>query len=160
MKSDAALTAELDALEKILARWSPVGRSGLLPAMIEAQETYGWLSEQTLTQIASSLGVPLSEAYGVADFYAHIYTHPVGKRIVRVCDDVPCFLAGSEKICAAVEGRLEVRPDETTADGAFTYEIVPCLGHCDHAPVVMLGNQVHESVTAEEVENLLRESNQ
>ncbi|HEX7587488.1 MAG TPA: NADH-quinone oxidoreductase subunit NuoE, partial [Anaerolineae bacterium] len=155
MKSDAALTAELDALEKILARWSPVGRSGLLPAMIEAQETYGWLSEQTLTQIANGLHVPLSEVFGVADFYAHLYTHPVGRTFVRVCDDVPCYLAGSEKICAAVEKRLQIRAGETTPDGAFTYEIVPCLGHCDHGPVVMVGNQVHENVTAESVENLL-----
>jgi NADH-quinone oxidoreductase subunit E len=159
MKSDAALTAELDALEKILARWSPVGRSGLLPAMIEAQETYGWLSEETLTQIANGLHVPLSEVFGVADFYAHLYTHPVGKEFVRVCDDVPCYLAGSEKICAAIEKRLQIRAGETTPDGAFTYEIVPCLGHCDHGPVVMVGNQVHENVTAESVENLLAEKN-
>ena len=143
MKSDEALTAELNALEKILARWSPVGRSGLLPAMIEAQEAYGWLSEQTLTQIADGLHIPLSEAYGVADFYAHLYTHPVGQVFVRVCDDVPCYLAGSE----------------TTPDGAFTYEIVSCLGHCDHGPVVMVENQVHENVTAEGIEKLLAEKN-
>ncbi len=157
MKSDAALTAELNALDEILARWSPVGRSGLLPAMIEAEETYGWLSEQTLTQIANGLGVPLSEVYGVADFYAHLYTHPVGKQFVRVCDDVPCYLAGSEKICAGIEKRLKVRRGETTPDGAFTYEVVPCLGHCDHGPVVMVGKDVHENVTADEIENLLSE---
>jgi NADH-quinone oxidoreductase subunit E len=160
MKSDDALTSESDALEKILARWSPIGRTGLLPAMIEAQAKYGWLSEQTLTQIANRLAVPLSEVFGVADFYAHLYTHPVGKTFVRVCDDVPCYLAGSEKLCAAVEAWLKVRADETTPDGAFTYEIVPCLGHCDHAPVVMVGNQVYEGVTAEQVENLLKESSQ
>lgn len=157
MKSDAALPSETNALEEILSRWSPRGRTGLLPAMIEAQETYGWLSEQTLTRIANGLGVPLSEVFGVADFYAHLYTRRVGKKLVRVCDDVPCFLAGSEKICAAVEGRLKIRAGETTPDGAFTYEIVPCLGHCDHGPVVMIGNQVHEGVTAEEIENLLKD---
>lgn len=73
MKSDDALGAP-DALTNILVRWSLVGRSGLLPALIEAQETYGWLSEETLTQIANGLGVPLSEAFGVANFYAHLYT--------------------------------------------------------------------------------------
>ena len=159
MKSDEALTAELNALEKILARWSPVGRSGLLPAMIEAQEAYGWLSEQTLTQIADGLHVPLSEVYGVADFYAHLYTHPVGQVFVRVCDDVPCYLAGSEKVCAAVEKHLKIPAGETTPDGAFTYEIVSCLGHCDHGPVVMVENQVHENVTAEGIEKLLAEKN-
>lgn len=144
-----------EAIRSIVARWSSVGRSGLLPALIEAQELSGWLSQETLADIAGGLGVPLSEAFGVADFYAHLYTHPVGRRIVRVCDDVPCFLGGSDKICAAVEERLHLREGETTADGAITYEIVPCLGHCDHAPVVMVGNQLHESVTPESVVALL-----
>jgi len=156
MKTDVAPSATPDALTNILARWSPVGRSGLLPALIEAQEVYGWLSEETLTKIANGLSVPLSEAFGVADFYAHLYTHPVGKTIVRVCDDVPCYLAGSEKIGAAVEKHLKIRAGETTPDGAFTYEIVPCLGHCDHAPVVMVGKDVHENVSDTELSILLK----
>lgn len=144
-----------NSLVDILARWSPVGRSGLLPAMIEAQEKFGWLSEEILTQIANGLQVPLAEVYGVADFYAHLYTHPVGKIIVRVCDDVPCYLAGSETIIAALEHRLKIRAGETTPDGKFTLEVVPCLGHCDRAPVVMTGKQVYEDVTEEKIKTIL-----
>ncbi len=144
-----------DGLVAILARWSPVGRSGLLPAMIEAQEQLGWLSEETLTQIANGLNVPLAEVYGVADFYAHLYTHPVGKIIVRVCDDVPCYLAGSEKIIATLENRLKICVGETTPDGKYTLEVVSCLGHCDHAPVVMVGKQVHENVTNDDLAVLI-----
>ncbi len=146
-----------ESLAEIIARWSRVGRSGLLPAMIEAQEKLGWLSEETLTQIATGLNVPLAEVYGVADFYAHLYTHPVGKIIVRVCDDVPCYLAGSEKIIATLEQRLKIRVGETTPDGKFTLEIVPCLGHCDHAPVVMMGKHVYENVTDADLASLIFE---
>lgn len=141
-----------ESLIEIITRWSSVGRSGLLPAMIEAQDQLGWLSEETLTQIANGLNVPLAEVYGVADFYAHLYTHPVGKIIVRVCDDVPCYLAGSEKIIATLEDRLKIRVGETTPDGQYTLEVVPCLGHCDHAPVVMIGNQVHRDATATDLQ--------
>lgn len=155
MSAHSPNTTSPDSLVAILAHWSPVGRSGLLPAMIEAQEQFGWLSEETLTQIANGLQVPLAEVYGVADFYAHLYTHPVGKIIVRVCDDVPCYLAGSEKIIATLENRLKLRVGETTPDGKYTLEVVPCLGHCDHAPVVMAGSQVHESVTESSITNLL-----
>jgi len=144
-----------DALTEIIARWSLVGRSGLLPAMIEAQDKLGWLSEETLTQIANGLNVPLAEVYGVADFYAHLYTHPVGKVIVRVCDDVPCYLAGSEKIIATLKDRLKIRVGETTPDGQYTLEVVPCLGHCDHAPVVMVSKQVYENVTAADLASLI-----
>lgn len=155
MSIHPAHTQSSDSLADILARWSPVGRSGLLPAMIEAQEQFGWLSEETLTQIANGLNVPLAEVYGVADFYAHLYTHPVGKIIVRVCDDVPCYLAGSEKIIATLENRLKIRVGETTPDGTYTLEVVPCLGHCDRAPVVMVGSQVHENAAENKIQILL-----
>ncbi len=148
-------STSFQSLAPILARWSHIGRSGLLPALIEAQEELGWLSRETISEIANGLNVPLSEAYGVADFYAHLYTHPVGKTIVHVCDDVPCYLAGSEKFCEAIEKHLQIRAGETTRDGEFTFEIVSCLGHCDHAPVAMIGNQIHENVAPERVEDLI-----
>lgn len=146
-----------DRLAPILLRWKPVGRSGLLPALIEAQEACGWLSEETLACVASGLNVPLSEAYGVADFYSNLYLNPVGEKIIRVCDDVPCYLAGSERICASVKEHLQIDEGETTADGAFTFEIVPCLGHCDHAPIMMVGDHIHKNVTPDQVSNLLKE---
>ncbi len=143
------------ALSEILKRWSGIGRSGLLPALIEAQEQGGWLPAETVAAIAKGLGVPQAEAFGVADFYSHLYTHPVGNKIVRVCDDVPCYLAGSEHICAAVQKQLGIAPGETTADAGFTFEIVPCLGRCEHAPVVIVGDHIHDDVTPEDVAGLL-----
>jgi NADH:ubiquinone oxidoreductase subunit E len=146
----------MNALEPILARWKPSARSGLLPALIEAQEELGWLSQDAIAEIARGLGVPAADAFGVADFYAHLYTHPVGKTFVRVCDDVACYLAGSGAVCAAVQARLSVGAGETTQDGEHTFEIVPCLGHCDHAPVAMIGRVVHENVTPARVADLIR----
>lgn len=148
-----------EPLQRILKRWKPAARSGLLPALIEAQEELGWLSKETLVEIAQGLQVPLAEAYGVADFYAHLYTEPVGKTFVRVCDDVVCYLAGSEKLCAAVQARLGLRAGETSRDGAHTLEIVPCLGHCDQAPVMMIGKNVFANVQPDHIEALLPSNN-
>jgi NADH-quinone oxidoreductase subunit F len=136
------------SLASILTRWGPEGRSGLLPALIEAQESYGWLSRNVLTEIAQSLRVPLSEAYGVTTFYKMLYTKPVGRKVIRVCDDVCCFLGGSQDLLHAFEEKLGVAEGETGKDGAYTLEAVPCLGHCDCAPVVEVGSVVHENVDA------------
>lgn len=147
-----------EILTPILARWKPARRSGLLPVLIEAQEKLGWLSKETLAEIARGLNVPLADAFGVADFYAYLYTHPVGKTMVRVCDDVACYLTGSERICAAVKARLRIEAGETTVDGAFTLEFVPCLGHCEHAPAAMIGSEVLQNVTEETLVRVLDES--
>lgn len=147
----------VNALAGVLARWAPAGQSGLLPALIEAQELEGWLSRETLSAIAQGLDVPLSQVYGVADFYAHLYTKPVGKTFVRVCDDVPCYLAGSSDILHRTKNMLWARHGETTEDGKYTLEQVPCLGHCDRAPVAMIGKTIHGDLTPEKIAALLRE---
>ncbi len=146
-----------NALAGVLARWAPSGQSGLLPALIEAQELEGWLSPETLTAIAQGLRVPLSQVYGVADFYAHLYTKPVGKIFIRICDDVPCYLAGSSDLLHRAKNSLWVREGETTEDGKYTLEHVPCLGHCDRAPVAFVGNTLHTNLTREKLAALLED---
>ncbi|MBI3741837.1 MAG: NAD(P)H-dependent oxidoreductase subunit E [Chloroflexi bacterium] len=143
-----------DILSPILARWKSAARSGLLPAFIDAQAEFGWLTRETIAEVARGLNVPLADAYGVADFYAHLYTTPMGKTKIRVCDDAICFLAGSEKICAALETKLQIRVGETTADGAISLERVPCLGQCDRAPVAMVNESVFENLDAQNISAL------
>src|SRR5207249_188851 len=106
-------------------------------------------------QIATALGIPLSEAYGVATYYKMIYTEPVGRKVVRVCDDVSCYLAGSQDILHVLRNVLWVGENGTTADGEYTLEVAPCLGHCDCAPIVQVGDAVHEFVRAPEASKLL-----
>lgn len=135
------------ALASVLTRWAPEGKSGLLPALIQAQETgKGWLPPETLSQIAQALGVPLSQAYGVATYYKMLYTKPVGRKLIRVCDDVSCYLNGSADLLHQLGNILWVRGGETTADKEYTLEIVPCLGHCDCAPIVEVGSTLNEFV--------------
>lgn len=145
------------ALAAILARWAPEGRSGLLPALIEAQEQgEGWVSRDRLAQIANALHVPLSEAYGVATYYSMVYTEPVGRKIIRVCDDVSCYLQGSRDLVHKLRNVLWLKEGQTSEDGNYTLETVPCLGHCERAPVMMVGAAVHEQVTDQQVDQVLR----
>ncbi len=145
------------ALAAILARWGPEGCAGLLPALIEAQEASGgWLPREVLAQISQSLRVPLSEVYGVATYYAMLYTIPVGKKIVRVCDDVRCYLAGSQQLLHQLKNVLWIKERETTPDGEYTLEAVPCLGHCDVGCAVQVNEIVHEQVTPDKVMPLLK----
>lgn len=140
------------SLTTVFARWAREGRAGLLPALIDAQEVSGgWLPRQVLAQIGQALNVPLSEVYGVATYYKMLYTRPVGKKILRVCDDVPCYLAGSRDVLHKVKNVLWIHENETTSDGEYTLEIVPCMGHCDVGCAIQVNEITHEHVTPENV---------
>lgn len=145
------------SLASVLARWAPEGRAGLLPALLEAQEVSGgWLPREVLAHIGSALNVPLAEVYGVATYYKMLYTKPVGKKMLRVCDDVRCYLSGSRDLLHKVKNVLWVRSGETTQDGEYTLETVPCMGHCDVGCAVQVNQATYEHVTTDNVFELIR----
>jgi len=129
---------DLHPLRERLAEMALSGRGALLPALHAAHELYGYLSEPAAREISRTLSVPLAEIHGVVEFYSMFYNHPVGKRIVRICGDPACALAGGEQVLQAVCHHLGVKEGESTLDGAYTVERAPCLGLCEHAPAALV----------------------
>jgi len=127
----------------------------LLPALHKAQELYGWLPEQVQIEIGKALRVPLADIHGVVEFYTMFYNQPTAHRVIRVCQDSACWLAGCSEVAQALEEKLGLKPGETSSDGAITYEHVPCLGMCEVAPVALNGNQSAGHLTPDSVDDFL-----
>jgi NADH-quinone oxidoreductase subunit F len=131
--------SELIPLRSILAELAPQGRAALLPALHAAQRLHGWISEDVATEVARALSVPLADVHGVIDFYEMLSREPVGRRVARVCSAPACALAGGDALADALCRHLKVAAGEVSADGQFTIEHAPCLGLCDHAPALLVG---------------------
>jgi NADH-quinone oxidoreductase subunit F len=134
-----AVILNLHDLDPILKQYSNQGRSSLIPVLIAAQEKFGYLSEPVVTAIGEALRVPLADIHGVIEFYTLLYREPVGREIVRICTGPRCVQQGSAEILNAVCKHFNVEPGETTSDGAYTIEAVPCLCLCDQAPAALVG---------------------
>jgi NADH:ubiquinone oxidoreductase subunit E len=96
------------------------------------------LPKPVVERVATRLGVPTADVYGVTEFYEMFYTHPVGHRVLRICQDAPCALAGADTLMAGLCQHLEIEPGQTTPDGQYTVEPVRCLGLCDRAPAALV----------------------
>ncbi|MCI0712967.1 MAG: NAD(P)H-dependent oxidoreductase subunit E, partial [Chloroflexi bacterium] len=118
-------------LDTILDRYAGRGREALLPVLWEVQTAYGHIDADAIHQISHTLRVPESDIYGVIEFYALFYSEPTGERIIRVCTDPSCGLAGADKVLDELCQRLNIHHGETTADGKFKVEHSPCLGMCE-----------------------------
>ncbi|MDR0337503.1 MAG: NAD(P)H-dependent oxidoreductase subunit E [Planctomycetaceae bacterium] len=130
----------------------------LIPVLQQVQEFYRYLPEEVLTFIATSLALPPSHVFGVATFYAHFTLVPKGKHSCRLCDGTACHVRGSEHILSALRKELKLsETKQTTDDMLFTVETVSCLGACGLAPVLVIDEKVHSSVTPEQAVNLVRE---
>jgi len=128
----------------------------LIPVLQKVQEALGYLSPETLRDIAQGLDIPLSDIYGVVTFYAQFRLKPSGINIIKVCHGTACHVGGSESLSVAVEDELRIGHGETTPDGKFTLERVACLGCCSLAPCIMINGETYGRLTPEKARQIVR----
>jgi NADH-quinone oxidoreductase subunit E len=95
---------------------------------------------------------------GVATFYNLIYRRPVGEKVILFCDSVSCWICGCDRIKEKVSQKLGVDFGETTSDKKYTLLPVPCLGACDRAPVMMIGDDLLTNLSEDEIDHLFADS--
>jgi len=132
------------------------GQEDLLVLLEEAQDRFGYLSGECLTDMAKSLGLSVSDVYGVATFYSFLSTKPQGRNVIRICKSLPCFLRNYQTIAESVEREIGIKPGETTPDGKFSFELTNCIGACDKAPAMMINNDVYVDLTPGKISQILR----
>jgi len=115
-------------------------KGNLIPLLQGAQDLYGYIPNVVFEKLSNETGIPLSEMYGVATFYAQFRLAPVGKHIIKVCHGTACHVQNAKAITTSLKEALKVSDGETTEDGLFTLESVACLGCCSLAPVMMIGD--------------------
>lgn len=146
---------DLSHLTPLFEKYKGGGRTYLLPMLHEAQTIYGYLPESVLDAIGHALKVPLADIHGVVEFYTMFYNEPVGKRIIRVCTDPSCAIAGGEEVLIrACQHAGGIHPSETSADGSVTVERATCLGLCDQAPGVLVDEVAFSEVDVEDTPHL------
>ncbi len=126
-----------------------------IDAMKIVQKHRGWVSDESLKDIAELLGMSVDELDGVATFYNLIFRKPVGRHVIMVCDSVSCWVMGYERLRRELKNRLGIQMGETTADGRFTLLPIVCLGACDRAPAMTVDEDLHLNVDPQRLDSLL-----
>jgi len=128
----------------------------LLVLLERAQSRSGYLSQELIAELAESLGLSISEVYGVASFYSFLSVKPQGRNVIRICKSIPCYLKDAQTIIEGVRKAIGIRPGETTADGRFSFQLTNCIGACDRAPAMMVNDDVHGDLTPKKISQILK----
>jgi len=145
---------ERQEIEAELARY-PAKQAVTIDALLIVQKQRGWVSDETLKDLAAFLGMTVEDLDGVATFYNLIFRKPVGRHVVTVCDSVSCWIMGYEKIRRRLTKDLGIELGQTTSDGRFTLLPIVCLGTCDHAPAMMVGRDLYRDLSPEKLQGIL-----
>ena len=128
----------------------------MLVLIQRAQNQFGYVPEEFITELAQSLNISISEVYGVVTFYSFLSTKPTGKNVIRICKSLPCYLKSSKMIIESVADELGIKPGETTPDGRFSFHLTNCIGGCDRAPAMLINNDIHTDLTPEKIPQVLK----
>ncbi|KAA5549300.1 NADH-quinone oxidoreductase subunit NuoE [Adhaeribacter rhizoryzae] len=137
----------------------PVRKAAGIEALKIVQQHRGWVSDESLKDTAAFLGVSAEELDSVATFYNLIFRQPVGRHVILLCDSISCWVMGYEKIREHLMQKLDIKYGQTTPDGRFTLLPNVCLGTCDCAPALMIGPDLYQNVTPEELDEILSRYN-
>ncbi len=115
----------------------------------------GWVPDEGIRDIADFLEMSPDEVDSVATFYNLIMRKPVGKHKIFICNSVSCWLLGYREILTRLTETLGIELGQTTPDNQFTLLPIQCLGTCDHAPALMIDEDLHRDLTPEKIEEIL-----
>lgn len=147
-----------EKMRSLVARY-PVARSAVLPALYVAQEEEGYITDAGLQAVAEAIGLTVDDVESVATFYTMYNQQPLGKRVIRVCTSISCYLRGCDKLVEHLEARLGIKRGETTPDGNYTLLTAECLASCGTAPVMQINGEFVENVSLEKADAVLDVAN-
>lgn len=129
----------------------------LLNLLLEVQEKYNYLPKEVLSEISSTMDIPLSRLYAVATFYKNFSLTPRGRHAIHVCMGTACQVWGGQRLVDKIGEELKIKPGGTTDDLQFTLETINCPGCCGLAPVVVLDKDIFGKVTRNRLLSLVKE---
>jgi NADH-quinone oxidoreductase subunit E len=155
--STPILTAELAAhLEAQVIPRYPTRRAATLPALHAVQHEHGWLPPQAIEEVAGFLGLAPAEVLDTASFYEEFWLKPKGRYVIWVCQSISCELLGHLEVIERCRDVLGIDVGQTTDDGKFTLMSVECLGACGYGPCALVNETLHEHLTADALESVIR----
>ena len=129
-------------------------QAACIEALKIVQKHRGWVSDE-IRGVAELLGMTQDELDAVATFYSFIFRRPVGKHIILICDSISCWVMGYDIVRQHLQKKLGISLGQTSADGQFTLLPVSCLGACDHAPAMMIDDELYLDLTPHKIDAIL-----
>ncbi|HEX7541546.1 MAG TPA: NADH-quinone oxidoreductase subunit NuoF [Anaerolineales bacterium] len=123
----------------------------VLEILVELQTEHGVLMREMMDDVARLLELPAARVYGIASFYSMLevaQAAPISAvSKIRVCDGPVCWLCGGD-VSSTSDAVRAMHPD-------WKVDRTSCLGLCDRAPAVLVGDEQAGPVLAENVSAIL-----
>ena len=149
-------SAIIDEMRSHVAKYPPErSRSALIPLLMLVQRERGWIDNPGVNFLAKFLNLEVTDVWETATFYSMFNLRPVGRHHIQICKTLSCKIMGEPDITDHICSKLGIHTGETTEDGKYTVTMVECLGSCGTAPMMQIGFDYYENLTAAKVDEIM-----
>ena len=146
--------SDIEKVKEIVELYSG-NRDSLISILQDLQSEYHYLPEVCLRAVASQLGLPLVQVYGVATFFKAFSLKPRGRHLINVCLGTACHVRGAPALLDEISRQLGIEQGDTTEDMQFSLEAVNCLGACALGPIMVVDGEYHGQMRPGKVKKVL-----
>ena len=151
------LTDEIRAAIRAFFPRYPTKQAVTLPALHVVHERLGCVPPEAVEEIAELLELAPAQVQDTLSFYGFFkQDKPQGKTRIWVCRSISCAACESEELLKHLCQSLGIEPGETTADGRITLEFAECLGACEFAPAILVGDTLYKKMTKSKIDEMLK----
>ena len=121
-------------------------KENLLAILLKLQDLspQNYIDERTANLVAERVGLSRVQMYDILTF-------------IEVCNSSPCYASKADRVTAILEKELGIKVGETTEDGLFTVQYMPCNGYCEIGPVMRVQGRTHGNLTEEKIKAIIAE---
>jgi formate dehydrogenase subunit gamma len=127
----------------------------LLPILHAIQAALGYVPPAAVPLIADGLNLSRAEVHGVISFYHYFRATPPGRHTIHLCRAEACQSMNQKGLEAHAKKALGIDFHGTTANGAFSFEPVYCLGNCACSPAMMIDGELYGRVTPSRFDDIV-----
>jgi len=159
ISSPSAQIDDIDYMEldQIIEKEYSKDKENLIMMLQAIQRHYNYLPKPAIMYLSTKIGVPFSQIYGVATFYATFSLEPRGRNIISICLGTACHVRGGDRVHEQIEESLSIHDGDTTDDMRYTLESVRCIGCCSLGPVVKINEDMHGRISSDQVPSILEQ---
>src|SRR5258708_40190510 len=89
-----------------LAARYPIARSAVLPSLHIAQQEEGYITPEGIKSVAEAIGLTIDDVESVSTFYTMYHQQQPGKKVIKVCTSISCYLRNCDALLEHLENRL------------------------------------------------------
>jgi NADH-quinone oxidoreductase subunit E len=137
-----------------------IKKNEILSYLQEFQDRFGYIELSFIELLSRKSEIPSGKIYGIASFYNQFRFKPKGKLHVQVCEGSSCHVNGGLVIIEELKKIIKTDEKETSSDGKYSLEIIPCMGACSQGPVVSVNGKFFTKVKPAELKQILSQQDE